>query len=350
MTSSTAHSPLVFAFGILGNIVSFIVFLAPVPTFFRVYKKKSTEGFQSVPYVFALFSATIWIYYASLKSDEMLLITINGFGCVIETIYIAMYITFAPKQARVKYQTLSPPPRPPPPPPPPPIKLLLINGVMELIFVVIKLQVNTLRLLLLVNFGGFCLILLLSHFLAQGPTRVKVLGWVCVAFSVSVFAAPLSIMRLVIRTKSVEFMPFSLSFFLTLSAIMWLFYGLLLKDLYVAAPNILGFSFGVAQMILYAIYRNSKTVIVDKEKLPEHKTADDIVKQINITVLPTSEVQVQVKEEAVSPARANNSDENDDHEQNEHDQREHVPQPCRVDAQGIDLVSKQVPVLVQCEV
>ncbi|XP_024174804.1 bidirectional sugar transporter N3 [Rosa chinensis] len=310
MTSSTAHSPLVFAFGILGNIVSFIVFLAPVPTFFRVYKKKSTEGFQSVPYVFALFSATIWIYYASLKSDEMLLITINGFGCVIETIYIAMYITFAPKQARV----------------------------------------NTLRLLLLVNFGGFCLILLLSHFLAQGPTRVKVLGWVCVAFSVSVFAAPLSIMRLVIRTKSVEFMPFSLSFFLTLSAIMWLFYGLLLKDLYVAAPNILGFSFGVAQMILYAIYRNSKTVIVDKEKLPEHKTADDIVKQINITVLPTSEVQVQVKEEAVSPARANNSDENDDHEQNEHDQREHVPQPCRVDAQGIDLVSKQVPVLVQCEV
>ncbi|KAM5571586.1 bidirectional sugar transporter SWEET12-like [Rosa sericea] len=311
MTSSTAHSPLVFAFGILGNIVSFIVFLAPVPTFFRVYKKKSTEGFQSVPYIFALFSATIWIYYASLKSDEMLLITINGFGCVIETIYIAMYITYAPKQARV----------------------------------------NTLRLLLLVNFGGFCLILLLSHFLAQGPTRVKVLGWVCVAFSVSVFAAPLSIMRLVIRTKSVEFMPFSLSFFLTLSAIMWLFYGLLLKDLYVAAPNILGFSFGVAQMILYAIYRNNKTVIVDKEKLPEHKTADDIVKQINITVLPTSEVQVQVKEEAVSPARANNSDESyDDHEQNEHDQREHVPQPCHVDAQGIDLVSKQVPVLVQCEV
>ena len=44
------------------------------------------------------------------------------------------------------------------------------------------------------NFGGFGSILLLSHFLAQGETRVRVLGWVCVAFSVSVFAAPLSIM------------------------------------------------------------------------------------------------------------------------------------------------------------
>ncbi|KAB2633138.1 bidirectional sugar transporter N3-like [Pyrus ussuriensis x Pyrus communis] len=194
MSASTSHHPLAFAFGVLGNITSFIVFLAPLPTFWRVYKKKSTEGFQSVPYVFALFTATIWIYYAFLKSNEILLITINSFGCVIETIYIAIYLTYATKQARV----------------------------------------STLRLLFLVNFGGFCLILLLAHFLSQGPTRVAVLGWVCVTFSVSVFAAPLSVMKMVIHTKSVEFMPFNLSFFLTLSAVMWLSYGLLLKDLYVA--------------------------------------------------------------------------------------------------------------------
>lgn len=117
------------------------------------------------------------------------------------------------------------------------------------------------------------------------------------------------------------------------------------------APNILGFSFGVAQMLLYAIYRNNKTVNVDEQKLPEHKTADDIVKQINITVLPISEVQVQVNEEAVSPPRANSSDENcHNHQQKKHDRCEHVPQPCHVDARGIDLVTKQVPVIVQCEV
>ncbi|KAJ6875865.1 hypothetical protein NC652_035289 [Populus alba x Populus x berolinensis] len=140
----------------------------------------------------------IWLYYASLKSDVLLLITINSVGCFIEMIYIALYVAYAPKQARIA----------------------------------------TLRILLLFNFGGFCSILLLSHFLVMGSNRVKVLGWVCVIFSVSVFAAPLSIMRIVIRTKSVEFMPFTLSFFLTLSAITWLVYGVLQKDYYIAVSDL----------------------------------------------------------------------------------------------------------------
>ena len=55
----------------------------------------------------ALFSAMVWLYYASLKSNEILLITANTIGCVVETIYIAIYIAFAPKQARVLNKTLS---------------------------------------------------------------------------------------------------------------------------------------------------------------------------------------------------------------------------------------------------
>ncbi|KAG6632796.1 hypothetical protein CIPAW_12G003100, partial [Carya illinoinensis] len=232
----------VFAFGILGNIVSFVVFLAPVPTFLRVCKKKSTDGFQSLPYVLALFSSMLWLYYASLKPDEILLITINSVGCVVETIYVALYIIYAPKQARML----------------------------------------TLMLLLLLNFGGFCVILLLSRFLAEGPNRVRVLGWVCVALSISVFAAPLSIMRVVIRTKSVEFMPFTLSLFLTLSAITWLLYGILLRDLYVALPNILGFILGVLQMALYVIYKNYKAGI-EGQKLPAEKEADTVNSSTTMT-------------------------------------------------------------------
>ncbi|KAL4348584.1 hypothetical protein GQ457_17G018390 [Hibiscus cannabinus] len=226
----SADNPWVFISGLLGNISSFVVFLAPLPTFYRICKNKSTEGFQSIPYVVSLFSAMLWIYYAFVKSGAFLLITINSFGCVVETIYIAIYFAYATKQSRM----------------------------------------YTLKILLLLDCGVFCSILLFIQFLTKASNRVNYLGWVCVVFATSVFAAPLSIMRQVIITKSVEFMPFHLSLMLTFSAIAWLLYGIFLKDLHIALPNVLGFVFGMLQMVLYAIYRNYKTVVIEEVKVPQH--------------------------------------------------------------------------------
>ncbi|XP_004491681.1 bidirectional sugar transporter N3 [Cicer arietinum] len=221
-----SHNTLAFTFGMLGNVISFLVFLAPISTFYRIYKKKSTEGFQSLPYLVALFSSMLWLYYALLKKDAFLLITINSFGCVIEIIYIILYIIYAPRDAR-------------------------------------KL---TFKLLSAMNVGSLALILLVTQYAVHGPLRVQVLGWICVSISVSVFAAPLSIVAQVVRTKSVEFMPFNLSFTLTLSAVMWFGYGLFLKDICIALPNVLGFVLGLLQMLLYAIYRNRGEKTIQKEK------------------------------------------------------------------------------------
>ncbi|KAK7272802.1 hypothetical protein RIF29_13842 [Crotalaria pallida] len=64
-------------------------------------------------------------------------------------------------------------------------------------------------------------------------------------------------------------MPFNLSFTLTLSAVMWFGYGLFLKDICIALPNVLGFALGLVQMVLYAIYRKGNKKIIAKEnKLP----------------------------------------------------------------------------------
>ncbi|TVU25288.1 hypothetical protein EJB05_27780 [Eragrostis curvula] len=238
MAGLSLQHPWAFTFGLLGNIISFMTYLAPLPTFYRIYKNKSTQGFQSVPYVVALFSAMLWIYYALIKSNECLLITINSAGCVIETIYIVVYLVYAPKKAKM----------------------------------------FTAKIMLLLNVGVFGLILLLTLLLATGEKRIVLLGWVCVGFSVSVFVAPLSIIRQVMRTRSVEFMPFSLSLSLTVSAVVWFLYGLFIKDKYVALPNVIGFTFGVIQMVLYAFYRNATPL------LPAKEVSDD--KEVSVTAVP----------------------------------------------------------------
>ncbi|KAG9144751.1 hypothetical protein Leryth_017227 [Lithospermum erythrorhizon] len=236
------HHPWSFTFGILGNIISFFVYFAPLPTFIRIRREKSTMGFQSLPYVVALFSAMLWMYYALIKTNTLLLISINSFGCVIETIYIFIFLLYANKKARN----------------------------------------DTAKLLSFLNVGVFLTIFFFTYYILEGQTRVAVVGWICVAFSVIVFAAPLSIVFQVVRTKSAEFLPFPLSFCLTLSAIMWFGYGLLQKDLCIALPNVLGFFLGMLQMLLYGIYRNPKKVVVEEKKPTEHV--------INIVNLGASEV------------------------------------------------------------
>ncbi|KAF1888665.1 hypothetical protein Lal_00036704 [Lupinus albus] len=64
-------------------------------TFYKVYKRKSAEGFQSLPYLVALFGATMWLYYAVLKKGDFLFFTINSFGGFMELIYIIIFIIYA---------------------------------------------------------------------------------------------------------------------------------------------------------------------------------------------------------------------------------------------------------------
>ncbi|KAL1816595.1 hypothetical protein ACET3Z_019169 [Daucus carota] len=257
---------MVVVFGILGNIVSFLVYLAPLPTFLRIYKRKSTEGFQSIPYAVALFSAMLTLYYGILKPDGFLLITINTVGIFIESTYILMFIIYAPRDAKIYTGKL----------------LVVLNGVV------------------------LGLIIFTTMMFFEGLVRIKIVGWTCAIFSVCVFIAPLSIMRLVIRTKSVEYMPLSLSFFLTLCAVMWFFYGLLAHDYFVATPNVLGFTFGIVQMILYTIYKNKSThaiLPVSKIELEAQKDEPKANDQ-NSKASDEQEVAVQVVTDGDDKERA----------------------------------------------
>lgn len=60
----------------------------------------------------------------------------------------------------------------------------------------VNVQIFTLRLLVLFNVVGYGLMVGSTLWFLKGPQRVNVVGWLCAAIRLAVFAAPLGIMVL----------------------------------------------------------------------------------------------------------------------------------------------------------
>ena len=126
-------------------------------------------------------------------------------------------------------------------------------------------------MILILNVASLGLVLLLTTLFSKGKTRIQVVGWISAGVNIGTFVAPLSIIvrnswitvhayslynfawlnqwsgdfwfffmlqKRVIETRSVEYMPFNLSFFLTICATMWFFYGIFVRDFFIAVSNI----------------------------------------------------------------------------------------------------------------
>ncbi|KAI3835009.1 hypothetical protein MKX03_007302 [Papaver bracteatum] len=216
-----------FCFGICGNVTALFLFLSPLMTFRRIIKSKSTQQFSGVPYIMTLLNCLLsgWYGLPFVSPHNILVTTINGIGGVIEGIYVVIFMIYAPKKDK--------------------FKLMVLLAVA------------------LITFASVSMVSLLA--IHEHETRLFFCGLAATIFSINMYASPLSVMKLVIRTKSVEYMPFLLSLFVFLCGTSWFVYGLLGGDPFITVPNGFGCGLGALQLILYAIYRNpkGKAVVAD---------------------------------------------------------------------------------------
>ncbi|CAD5188446.1 bidirectional sugar transporter SWEET4 [Musa acuminata AAA Group] len=216
------------AVGILGNAIALGLFLSPVPTFVKIWKKGSVQEFSPIPYVATLLNCMMWVVYGlpMVHPHSMLVITINGSGLVIELSYVLLFIVYSSGGKRLK---------------------VLVMLLAETAFVgVVAL-----------------LVLTLAH---THERRSMIVGVLCVFFGTMMYAAPLSVMKMVIRSKSVEYMPLSLSLASFFNGVCWTAYALIRFDPYITIPNGLGVMFAVAQLVLYAMYYKSTQRQVEAKK------------------------------------------------------------------------------------
>ncbi|KAK9093924.1 hypothetical protein Scep_025393 [Stephania cephalantha] len=227
------------AVGILGNIIALGLFLSPTPTFIKICKKGSVEQFSPTPYLATLLNCMFWVLYGlpMVHPHSILVITINGTGLVIELIYVILFIVYSDGKKRLR-----------------------VLGVLvgEVVFV----GVVALLVLTLVH----------TH-----ERRSLVVGALCVFFGTIMYVAPLVVMKLVITTRSVEYMPFSLSFASFINGLCWTCYALIRFDLFITIPNSLGSLFGLAQLILYATFYKSTRRQLEAKKSKGHVAVLEVV-------------------------------------------------------------------------
>ncbi|XP_057871444.1 bidirectional sugar transporter SWEET5 [Cryptomeria japonica] len=227
--------------GIMGNITSLALFLSPMTTFWRIYKLKSTQEYSGLLYVCTLFNCCLWLLYGApfVKPHSTLLLTINGAGFAFEIFYLLSFLTFAPKQEKIR----------------------------------------TVRLAIAMMFAFVIVVVVTIYVLHTYNVRQLLVGTLGVILSIVMYASPLSVVGGVIKTKSVKYMPFLVSLFSTLNALVWSVYSVIAKDIFIAVPNGIGFLLGIAQLVVYFIYRSPEPVLpvsTELHKLPEIKKIDDI--------------------------------------------------------------------------
>jgi len=88
--------------------------------------------------------------------------------------------------------------------------------------------------------------------------RKVFVGSIGLVTSVLMYGSPLIAVKQVIRTKSVEFMPFYLSLFSFLTSLLWMLYGILGRDPFLTAPSAIGSLMGILQLVVYCTYSKCK--------------------------------------------------------------------------------------------
>ncbi|VAI60054.1 unnamed protein product [Triticum turgidum subsp. durum] len=115
--------------------------------------------------------------------------------------------------------------------------------------------------------------------------RSMIVGILCVIFGSIMYASPLTIMGKVIRTKSVEYMPFFLSLVNFLNGLCWTGYALIKFDIYITIPNALGTIFGLIQLILYGYYYRSTPKKGKNVELPTVLTKNAVTSgNVSVTI------------------------------------------------------------------
>ncbi|KAI5604888.1 hypothetical protein POPTR_001G355500v4 [Populus trichocarpa] len=194
MLSTVLSSGCSDAAGLAGNLFAFVLFVSPIPTCRRIIRNQSTEQFSELPCIYALLNCLICLWYGMpfVTPGVILVATVNSIGAAFQLIYAIIFIIYADKSKKLRMSAL-----------------------------------------LIAVFAFFGMVVFVSLRFLETHLRQ---------------------MNLVIKTQSVEYMPFYLSLSTFLTSLSFSTYGVLKFDPFLYVPNGIGTILGIVQLALYYYY------------------------------------------------------------------------------------------------
>lgn len=201
--------------GLIGVALAVFVYLAPLMTIRDVCREGKLGGYDHLPFVAMLTMALLWMAYSFPHVTPCLpeVLTCNFIGVLLNIFYLGIFLGYADGPRRIAILTAT----------------------------------ATALALVVATVGGAVTYERSGH---TGSAAV-IVGYACVVGVVFAFGSPLAIVRTVVRTRSVRYMPLPLTVAIALNTAVWTLHGIFTTEIFVLVTNSAGLALGIVQLVVY---------------------------------------------------------------------------------------------------
>ena len=239
--------------GNLAPVASILGCSSPYPTVRRIQREGRVGNLPLLPYTIMIINSLLYLAYGLLLHEIRIWLG-NAVGLLLGMYYFRSYLPFVPTERMLVVGKSSSP----------------LPGTLQQHVQAIGMAV------------GF---VIMSILLASRESAAQLIGTVGMVVCVSLFASPLSVIRVVLETKNSRCIPLPFTMAMTINCFLWTVFGLWqANDANIYIPNGLGLIFSLAQVGLKLYFEGNifhdllkKGTVPGKESEREEDIASTII-------------------------------------------------------------------------
>ena len=198
-------------------LINFSVQCSPIPTLIEIYRTKSVNANLN-PFLFIamLMNGIIQMSYGILSQDSTI-ITTQFIGITLAVIYLVIFYMYCSR-----------------------------NNQKQILYYLLIIIISI--------FGGIKFIIQYENDIV-----IQAFGFLCVFSAIMLLLAPLSVAKAIIRDKNSIYLPKPIVAAGSLANVSWLLYGVILQDIFIWFPSVIGILSSMVQIGLLLKYPSIRT-------------------------------------------------------------------------------------------